>query len=197
VIFLLTITAWLSSRWLNDWLQIGKGIDSWIALGAIVLLVASNTLSWKAIEKQTDWGVLLLFGGGLALSGVLSETGASAFLARGIAEAVSGYGALLIVLAVVFLMVFLTEVASNTASAALFVPIFYSLGESLPGVTGMALALAVGLAASCAFMLPVATPSNALVFGSGKVPQAQMMRVGSVLNIAAIMVISAFAWAFF
>ena len=89
----------------------------------------------------------------------------------------------------------LTEFTSNTASAALLVPIFAGVADGL-GMPVMALTMIIGIGASCAFMLPVATPPNAIVFGTGFIKQSEMVRVGGVLNIACIIVISAFAWLF-
>ncbi len=122
-----------------------------------MLLILFRTIKWKEVESFADWGVLLLFGGGLALSGILSETGASAYLARLVETHLYAYGPLLLVLGSVTLMIFLTEVASNTASAAILVPIFLALGRELGHEPPYELAITVGVAASCAFMLPVAT----------------------------------------
>jgi sodium-dependent dicarboxylate transporter 2/3/5 len=92
-------------------------------------------------------------------------------------------------------VVFLTEFASNTASAALLVPVFAAIADSL-GVSPVILSALIAIAASCAFMLPVATPPNAIVFGSGYVQQSEMMRAGIWLNLACIIVLTLFAWLF-
>jgi sodium-dependent dicarboxylate transporter 2/3/5 len=154
-------------------------------------------MKWKEIENFADWGVLLLFGGGLALSGVLSETGASAYLAALVETHLASYGPFLLVLGSVTLMIFLTEVASNTASAAILVPIFLVLGQEIGHDSPYELAITVGIAASCAFMLPVATPPNALVFGTERIKLREMMRVGFVLNIICALVISIAAYLLF
>lgn len=96
-----------------------------------------------------------------------------------------GASPLWLLLGVVAFVVFLTELMSNTASAALLIPIFLAVGPSL-GMPGPLLAAAIAVAASCAFMLPVATPPNAIVFATGLVPQATMMRCGLVLNLVCI-----------
>ncbi len=194
VIFGFTIILWLLSKPISSWLGIEKGFDSIIAVFAIVLLVLFRTMKWKEIENFADWGVLLLFGGGLALSGVLSETGASEYLAILVESHLSQYGPFLLLFASVLLMIFLTEVASNTASAAILVPIFLVLGEQIGHFAPDVLALSVGIAASCAFMLPVATPPNALVFGTERIKLRTMMRVGFVLNIISAIVISIVAY---
>ena len=101
----------------------------------------------------------------------------------------------LIGLLVATFIIFLTEFTSNTASAALLVPIFISIAQSL-GMPEIGLALIIGLGASCAFMLPVATPPNAIVFGSGQVKQSEMVQAGFVLNLVCILVISTMGYLF-
>ena len=189
VIFFITVLLWLLSKPLSNFLEISKGFDSLVAIFAIFLLTICRVVSWKEIERFTDWGVLLLFGGGLTLSAVLSETGASRFLANILYNNLFEYGFLVLLLGATLLMIFLTEIASNTASAAILVPIFLAVGIEIPSVNNNVLPLAVGIAASCAFMLPVATPPNALVFGTGKIDQRQMMKVGMGLNFICVIII--------
>ncbi|PHX03484.1 Sodium-dependent dicarboxylate transporter SdcS [Vibrio splendidus] len=169
--------------------------DSLVAIGAIVLLGASRAVEWKDVEKTTDWGVLILFGGGICLSNILKATGTSVFLAHSLSGFLETAGVLLTILAVVAFVVFLTEFASNTASAALLVPVFATIAEAL-GMSPVILSALIAIAASCAFMLPVATPPNAIVFGSGHIKQKEMMRVGMVLNLVCILVLTLFAWIF-
>jgi len=189
VIFFITVLLWLLSKPLSNFLEISKGFDSLVAIFAIFLLTICRVVSWKEIERFTDWGVLLLFGGGITLSAVLSETGASRFLANILYNNLFEYGFLVLLLGAVLLMIFLTEIASNTASAAILVPIFLAVGIEMPSVNNNVLPLAVGIAASCAFMLPVATPPNALVFGTGKIDQRQMMSIGMGLNFICVIII--------
>lgn len=181
-IFGLAVAAWLSSSYLAELAGIAKSFDTLVAVSALLLLAACRFVRWKDIDRTTDWGVLLLFGGGLTLSKVLVTTGTSAFLGAQVREFTSGWPLLLIIGAVVAFVIFLTELSSNTATAALFVPIFFSVAQAL-GVEPSRFVLPLALAASCAFMLPVATPPNAIVFGSGKVPQRTMMRIGLALNL--------------
>ncbi len=189
-IFMLTVAGWILGAPLGRWVGIGQDMDTVVALGAIALLGVSGVLEWKDVERQTQWGVLLLFGGGLALSQVMSATGASTYLAQGLMAGVAGAPPWLVVLALVAFVVMLTELVSNTASAALIIPIVMGLAPAL-GMGADSLAVAVAISASCAFMLPVATPPNAIVFGSGMVPQPAMMRSGLVLNLLAMAVITA------
>lgn len=194
-IFLLTVTLWIFSKPINTMLGGFAKFDTLVAIGAILLLGASRSVEWKDIEKTTDWGVLILFGGGICLSNVLKETGTSVFLAHGLSGFLEQAGVLLTILAVVAFVVFLTEFASNTASAALLVPVFATIAEAL-GMSPVILSALIAVAASCAFMLPVATPPNAIVFGTGHIKQKEMMRIGLVLNIACIGVLTLFAWLF-
>lgn len=193
VIFFTVVGLWLMSKPVSEWLGISRGFDSIVALVAIIMLVGSGLLDWKEFERATDWGVLLLFGGGITLSVVLSSTGASAFLADQLVSLFAGIPALLFLALAVALMVFLTELASNTASAALLIPIFYSLPQSQTGIPPALLSVSIAFAASCAFMLPVATPPNAIVYSTGMVRQKQMMRVGLYLNIFCIATITAWS----
>lgn len=194
-IFLLTVTLWIFSKPINAMLGGFAKFDTLVAIGAILLLGASRAVEWKDIEKTTDWGVLILFGGGICLSNVLKTTGTSVFLAHSLSGFLEQAGILLTILAVVAFVVFLTEFASNTASAALLVPVFATIAEAL-GMSPVILSALIAVAASCAFMLPVATPPNAIVFGTGHIKQKEMMRIGFVLNIACIAALTLFAWLF-
>ena len=194
-IFLLTVTLWIFGKPINAMIGGFSKFDSLVAIGAIVLLGASRAVEWKDVEKTTDWGVLILFGGGICLSNILKATGTSVFLAHSLSGFLETAGVLLTILAVVAFVVFLTEFASNTASAALLVPVFATIAEAL-GMSPVILSALIAVAASCAFMLPVATPPNAIVFGSGHIKQKEMMRIGMVLNLVCILVLTLFAWIF-
>jgi len=135
---------------------------------------------------------LILFGGGLSLAAAVSITGLAAWIGDGLAG-LGAWPTVLLVLAVTALVVFLTELTSNTATAATFLPVAGALAISL-GENPLLLAVPAALAASCAFMLPVATPPNAIVFGSGHVAMVDMMRAGFLLNLAAILIITALAY---
>ena len=195
-VFGLTAAGWIGAAPLGSALGITADVDSAIALAAIVALVASGAIGWPDIEQRTQWGVLLLFGGGLALSEVMAASGASRFMAGALTAALQDAPTLLLLLGVVTFVVFLTELVSNTASAALLVPIFLGVAGSL-GLPPALFAAAIAVSASCAFMLPVATPPNAIVYATEQVPQATMMRCGLVLNGVCIVVITALAaWVF-
>lgn len=196
VVFGVTAAGWIGAAPLGRLLGIAADVDSVIAVAAIVALVASGAIGWPDIEQRTQWGVLLLFGGGLALSEVMAISGASRFMAGALTSALQGAPPTLILLSVVTFVVFLTELVSNTAAAALLVPIFVGVAVALD-LPAPLLAAAIAVSASCAFMLPVGTPPNAIVYATEQVPQATMMRCGLVLNLVCIAVITAVAtWAF-
>lgn len=172
--------------------------DAGIAIGGALLMFllpvdmrqGQFLLTWREAERL-PWGVLLLFGGGLSLASAISETGLAAWIGNGLA----GLGALpvvAIVLIVVAIVVLLTELTSNTATAAAFLPIMAAVAVGI-GQHPFLLTVPVVIAASCAFMLPVATPPNAIVYGSGAVSIRQMVRAGAVLNVLFILLTTALA----
>lgn len=189
VIFGTAALCWIFGGKIAPLLGITDSWDTFVALAAVFALLYFRVVRWRDIDKGTDWSVLLLFGGGLALSNVLRDTGASLFLARLLSAGVENWPVILVIGAVVAFVIFLTELSSNTATAALLVPIFLSMSGEI-GVDASKLVTPLALAASCAFMLPVATPPNAIVFGTGKVPQNRMIRVGLVLNLAFIILLT-------
>lgn len=188
----LTAASWIFSIPLARWVGVTASFDTFIVLVAVLALVTSGVVKWKEIDQGTDWGVLLLFGGGITLSAVIGQTGASLFLARLFSEGVAGWPLPLLIGAVVFFMIFLTEVTSNTALAALMVPIFFSISGEL-GIASASLILPLAIATSAAFMMPVGTPPNAIVFGSGRVPQREMIRIGVVLNLVFVVALTVLA----
>jgi sodium-dependent dicarboxylate transporter 2/3/5 len=192
-IFFTTVLLWLFGKPIGQLLGINSYFDSAVAIFAVFALVASRQVPWKVIQDKTDWGVLILFGGGLTLSAILKQTGSSAFIAEAMASYLQTVPFIILLLAVVTFVIFLTELTSNTATAALLVPLFISLADTL-NVSPNMLALAIGFAASCAFMLPVATPPNAVIFGSGLVPQKDMMKAGITLNVMGAVLLPLLLW---
>ncbi|WP_035763294.1 DASS family sodium-coupled anion symporter [Arthrobacter sp. H20] len=166
-----------------------------IAAGIALFLIPADkqgnmTLVWKDAEEGLPWGVLLLFGGGLSLAGAVARTGLDAWFG----EQVSGLGALPIVLllaVVVTIVLLLTEITSNTATAATFIPILGGVAVGI-GIDPQTLLIPAALAATCAFMLPVGTPPNAIVYATGNVKISEMVRGGIVLNIVGIILITMF-----
>ena len=149
-------------------------------------------LQWKDAEDGLPWGVLLLFGGGLSLASAVATTGLDGWFGGQVAG-LEVLPTVLLVAAVVAIVLFLTEVTSNTATAATFIPILGGVAIGV-GADPMALLIPAAFAATCAFMLPVGTPPNAIVFSSGTVTIAQMARGGFVLNLVAIVLITLFAY---
>ncbi|MDR0673373.1 MAG: DASS family sodium-coupled anion symporter [Zoogloeaceae bacterium] len=192
-IFLLAALCWIFSTKISALLGGVKSFDSVVAIGAAVLIGIAGVAAWKQIQTNTEWGILLLFGGGIALSDILENSGAS----RVMANMVSGWlgdGHVLLIIAVsAAFIILLTEFTSNTASAALMVPLFGTVGKAL-GMPPHLLPLVIGIGASCAFMLPVATPPNAIVLGSGYVEQKDMIRAGFWLVVASTILLSLFGW---
>ncbi len=181
-IFILTILGWLFSKKISSFLGIGKYMDSIIAVIAIILLTSLKLVSWHDIKEKTDWGTLYLFGGGLALSEVLKISGSADFLSSRIALFTENLSHLLIVLTLTLFIIFMTELMSNTATTAIFAPILMSTAITL-NIPPTELIIPIALASSCAFMLPVATPPNAIVYGTGFIKQKFMLRAGILLNI--------------
>jgi sodium-dependent dicarboxylate transporter 2/3/5 len=195
VLFACTALAWIFSSRLARGLHIASA-DTVIALMAAILVVALGLANWRQISENTDWGVLYLFGGGLTLSAVLRASGASAVLGQQVAALIGGVSPLVMYLIVAIFIVFLTEFTSNTASAALLVPVFAAIAEQM-GLPPKILVLMIGFGASLAFMMPVATPPNAIVFASGHIRQRDMLRAGVVLNLLCSVLLATWGWLFF
>lgn len=170
-------------------------IDSIIALIAAALVVVFGTVGWREVARNTDLGVLFLFGGGIALSSMMNHSGASAALGNEVAKLLSGAPHGVVIVAVTSFIILLTNFTSNTASAALLVPMFASIAAQM-GLPERVLALVIGIGASCAFMLPVGTPPNAIVFATGKVRQRDMVGAGLMLSVLSIAAISVWAYCF-
>lgn len=169
--------------------------DSGIAIAAALLLFAiplgrsrfPTALDWNT-ARRIPWGILLLFGGGLALAGAFQSSGLSDWVGSRLAS-MEGVPFVLIVLTTAAVFVFLTELTSNTATAALGMPLMVGVAQGLD-VAALPLMTAAALAASMAFMLPVATPPNAIVFGSGAVRSRDMALAGVGLNVLSIVAIT-------
>ncbi|AKG17945.2 DASS family sodium-coupled anion symporter [Moraxella bovoculi] len=192
VVFTITAISWIFGKQLGEMFGF-KSPDTVIALFAAVAVLMLGLVSWKQVSDNTDWGVLMLFGGGIALSGIMRDTGASAVLAEQISGGLAGASAFIVILVVAAFIIFLTEFTSNTASAALLVPLFAPIGTAL-GLPLEILVMVIGIGASCAFMMPVATPPNAIVMGTGHIKQGDMMKVGFFLNLAAVAIVTVMAY---
>lgn len=195
-VFACTASGWIFRPQIAAWTGLGGLSDATVAMTGALALFAIP-VDWRRREFALDWstaqtlpwGILLLFGGGLSLAAAISANGVDAWLASGFA-ALHGVRPLWVLLAATALVIFLTELSSNTAVANTFIPILAAASLGL-GTDPMPVLFAAALAATCAFMLPVATPPNALVYASGMVTVGQMMRAGLGLNLLAIAAIAA------
>ena len=194
VTFVITAVLWVFRPLIDD--RLGLPLtDPSIAIGAaaVLFLVPVDVrqgvyaMDWQWAQRL-PWGVLILFGGGLSLAKAFSSAG----LAGWIGQSMSVFGTwneAALVLLVVSVIIFLTELTSNTATTAAFLPVLAALALSV-GQNPLLLTVPAAIGASCAFMMPVATPPNAIIFGSGRVSIAQMARAGFLMNLAAIVVIT-------
>jgi sodium-dependent dicarboxylate transporter 2/3/5 len=193
-VFALTALAWMTRPLLQDWIP---GLsDAGIAIAAALLLFVipsgetggGRLLTWRQAEA-TPWGVLVLFGGGLSLAAAIGSTGLGDWLG-GRMETIAHWPLVLLVAAVVATVILLTELTSNTATAATFLPVLGAVALAI-GQDPLVLAVPAALAASGAFMLPVATPPNAIVYGSGAVQMTDMVRAGVWINLLFTLLITA------
>lgn len=191
VIFLFTISLWLMEGVLGPLFGITEGFNSIVAVIAVFLIVITKVLDWEQIMKSIQWNVLLLFGGGLTLAMILESSGLGALLAAQISMFAAAMPLIAFLWMIVITSILFTEFMSNTASAALFLPIVYTLAIELK-INPALLVLPATLAASYGFMLPVGTPPNALVFSTGFIPQKDMLRVGAIINILFSLILTIF-----
>ncbi len=195
VVFALTALGWITRPLLVRWTGLTGLTDPVIAMtGGLSLFVipvkAKEGVFAMDLEtaKKLPWGILLLFGGGLSLASTVARNGVDVYLASGF-MGLEGTPMLLFLLALTIMVVFMTEITSNTAVTTTLMPVLAATATALNMEPGVILT-AAALAASCAFMLPVATPPNAIVFSSGFISIAQMVRAGIWLNLLAVVVIS-------
>ncbi|MCF7619817.1 DASS family sodium-coupled anion symporter [Bacillus sonorensis] len=192
LIFSFAAFMWVTRTFLWD----GKipGIDdTMIAIFAASLLFlipslnkGGRILDWN-VSKDLPWGILLLFGGGLALAAGFKETGLAEWIG-GRLTVLDGFHFVVIVIVSTALVLFLTEITSNTATATMILPVLASLALAL-NVHPFALMVPAAMAANCAFMLPVGTPPNAIIFASGKLKISEMVKTGFVINIFTLILI--------
>jgi sodium-dependent dicarboxylate transporter 2/3/5 len=138
------------------------------------------------------WGILLLFGGGIALASALEKAGLIQSLGVWIAG-MSGTGGLMLIFMITLVSIFISEVMSNIAQVIVFAPVIGGIADALH-IDPIMLGLPMTLGASCASMMPMGTPPNAIVFASGHIQMKQMMRTGFVMNIVALVLITLFCW---
>jgi sodium-dependent dicarboxylate transporter 2/3/5 len=175
-----------------------------ILAGVVLFLLPANrrgegsrlegTLDWRTVQNGLPWGVLLLFGGGLSMAKAVQETGLSDYLGA----QMGGLGVLPVVLfvaATCAIVLLLTELTSNTATAATFLPVLGGVALAI-GADPLLILAPAAMAATCSFMLPVGTPPNAIVFGTGQITMANMIRGGIWLNLIGVFLITAATYLF-
>ena len=195
VVFVLTALTWMLRTVLDDINGLEGLSDAGIAMISALLLFLLPSgdkvkrgalLEWKDAQENVPWGLLVLFGGGLSLANAVQATGLAVWMGNLIPQGIS---IVLIVILVVTMIIFLTELTSNMATTATFLPVVAAIAIQ-SDFNPLLVTAAVALAASCAFMLPVATPPNAIVFGSGLIRVPQMARAGFLINVLGILVVS-------
>jgi sodium-dependent dicarboxylate transporter 2/3/5 len=206
-VFALAALGWVLHGPVTGWLNAGRapddrfvGVhDAVIAIGAAALLFLlpagradgerRRVLDWATAER-IPWGVLLLFGGGLSLASAFGTTGLDVWLG-GVLSGMGSPSPVVALLGVTGLIVFMTELTSNTATTSTMLPVLAAAADGM-GLDARPLVIAAALSASCAFMLPVATPPNAIVFGSGRLTIRQMATAGMWMNLISIGVITGY-----
>lgn len=193
-VFFLTASCWIFQSQINAFLG-GKYLDNTIvamAGGLLMFIIPihirkqEHLLDWKSTERL-PWGILLLFGGGLCLAKGMERTG----IVELVGEKIAGEGDLslwLLILLLTGFALFMTEVMSNVALTVIFIPVVLGIARSLD-IEPLYLAIPVTLATSCAFMMPISTPPNAVVFSSSYIKISDMVKAGFLLNIISVLVL--------
>jgi solute carrier family 13 (sodium-dependent dicarboxylate transporter), member 2/3/5 len=201
VVFIVTAFLWICKDLINQ-LHFIKLDDTIIAMmSAISLFIIPSglkdhdlfLLKWKDTKKMA-WGILLLFGGGISLANQLEKAGLIGLLGNGIAS-YAGSNLLLLIFLIALISIFLSEVMSNVAQVIVFAPVIAGMADALQ-INPILLGMPMTLAASCASMLPMGTPPNAIVFASGHLRLRDMVRTGFVMNIIAVILITFFCYFF-
>jgi solute carrier family 13 (sodium-dependent dicarboxylate transporter), member 2/3/5 len=200
LVFVLTATLWIARDMINKlgWFRLD---DNMIAVfGALLLFIipARSTeegkkkiLEWRDTGSMA-WGILLLFGGGITLASAMEKAGLITLLGNWIAG-FSGSNVLIIIIVVTILSIFMSELMSNIAQVIVLAPVVSGIADAI-GINPFLLGMPMTLAASCASMMPMGTPPNAIVFASGHIQMKQMMKAGFVMNIISIMLIILFCY---
>jgi sodium-dependent dicarboxylate transporter 2/3/5 len=195
VIFVLVILSWMLRRPLTELTGLTGISDPGIVMTAGVLLFVLPSgnpeqlrlMVWED-SARLPWGVLILFGGGLSLAAAVSNTGLALWLGESLAP-LNAFGLAALVVAAVALVIFLTELTSNLATTATLLPVMGAIAVQA-GLPPLYLTVPITIAASCAFMLPVATPPNAIVFSTGQITIPQMARAGLALNLIGVVIVT-------
>ena len=193
ILFALVIFCWMLRRPLTELVGVTGVSDPGIVMTAAILLFlipsgdGRRLMSWD-YALRIPWGVLVLMGGGLSLAAAVSNSGLALWLGESLAP-LNAFGLAVLVVAAVALVIFLTELTSNLATTATLLPVMGAIAVQA-GLPPLYLTVPITIAASCAFMLPVATPPNAIVFSTGRITIPQMVRAGFILNITGIIIVT-------
>lgn len=195
VIFGVVVLSWMLRRPLTEWLGFSGISDAGIVMTAAVLLfmipsgnaAQPQLMTWHDASRL-PWGVLILFGGGLSLAAAVSDSGLALWMGESLSP-LNAFGTAVLVIASVMLVIFLTELTSNLATTATLLPVVGAIAVQA-GVPPIVLTVPITIAASCAFMLPVATPPNAIVFATGALSIPQMVKAGVLLNLMGVVIVS-------
>ena len=210
VVFLTTVLLWFFRKdlqlgdftipgWSNLLPEPGYVKESTIAMIAAVALFfipssdGKTVLTWKEVQRL-PLGILFLFGGGFALAHAFDVSGLADWMGKGLGASLNEHSAFVIIVVLCLFMTFFTELTSNTASTLLMMPILFAISSQVD-MHPLLLYLPVTFSASCAFMLPVATPPNTIVFASERLTMRQMMRPGLILNLIGVLVVSVLTYA--
>lgn len=194
IIFFLTAVSWIFQSGINDLLGADYLDNTIVAMAGGILMFITPTsfssneyvLDWESTSRL-PWGILLLFGGGLCLAKGMESTG----IVQLVGDKIAGSGEIslwLLLLLLIAFMLFMTEVMSNVALVVIFVPVVLGIADGME-INPLYLAIPVTLASSCAFMMPISTPPNAVVFSSGYIRMADMVKAGIFLNLISILVL--------
>jgi sodium-dependent dicarboxylate transporter 2/3/5 len=194
LIFTALVLGWIFRKPLASLTGMSELTDSGVAMAAAIaaFLIPSgkdgeNLMTWED-AKRLPWGVLILFGGGLALATAMTSSGLTQWIGE-LLVPLGDVNIIILIIAITAMVIFLTELTSNLATTATFLPVMAAIAVET-GQDPLVFVIPVTLAASCAFMLPVATPPNAIVFSSGSVSIPRMMRAGIVLNLFGVAVLT-------
>ena len=203
-VFILTALGWIFRKpiqlgtfqtWgLNQWFPLIDDSTISMAMGCLLFLIPTNLkkhkfiLDWDSVHKGVPWGILILFGGGFALAKGMSETGLALWLGTQLVW-LKNVPVWVMILATCTMITFLTEITSNTATTTMLIPVLGSAALAM-GAHPLILMIPATISASCAFMLPVATPPNAIIFGSNLIRIPQMARIGLILNFIGIILVT-------
>lgn len=198
IVFVITAFMWISREFIWDKLfpLLSDGMIAITAAIALFIIPTSKRFSSRILDwndaKEIPWGVLLLFGGGLAIAKGFRDTGLSEWIGNKL-NVLDGLHPLFIISVATLLVLLLTEFTSNTATATMILPVLASLALSF-SIHPFALMVPAAMAANCAFMMPVATPPNAIIFGTGKLKITEMVRVGFIVNLFTFILLVAVAF---